>query len=102
MEASRLCDRPVRSKNRDAPNSEIEKRTVTKSTETWVREFNEAVVPWGPIYAIDQMFEDAQVKHLASRRTSRMRRTVTLPNRHAVAHAEQDSGAAAGIRRADG
>lgn len=55
---------PSRSKNRDALNAEIEKRTVTKSTETWVREFNEAGVPCGPIYAIDQMFEDAQVKHL--------------------------------------
>jgi crotonobetainyl-CoA:carnitine CoA-transferase CaiB-like acyl-CoA transferase len=37
---------------------------VTKSTETWVRELNEAGVPCGPIYGIDQMFEDAQVKHL--------------------------------------
>ncbi|WIW44401.1 CoA transferase [Bradyrhizobium sp. 62B] len=55
---------PSRSKNRDALNAEIEKRTVTKSTETWVRELNEAGVPCGPIYAIDQMFEDAQVKHL--------------------------------------
>ncbi|MET4347021.1 crotonobetainyl-CoA:carnitine CoA-transferase CaiB-like acyl-CoA transferase [Bradyrhizobium sp. RT9b] len=55
---------PARSKNRDALNAEIEKRTVTKSTETWVREFNDAGVPCGPIYAIDQMFEDAQVKHL--------------------------------------
>jgi len=55
---------PLRSKNRNALNAEIEKRTVTKSTETWVREFNEAGVPCGPIYAIDQMFEDAQVKHL--------------------------------------
>ncbi|GAB9169072.1 hypothetical protein BDS110ZK25_79400 [Bradyrhizobium diazoefficiens] len=55
---------PARSKNRDALNAEIEKRTVTKSTETWVRELNEAGVPCGPIYAIDQMFEDAQVKHL--------------------------------------
>jgi len=55
---------PARSKNRDALNAEIEKRTVTKSTETWVREFNEAGVPCGPIYAIDQMFEDAQVRHL--------------------------------------
>ncbi|TFV29389.1 CoA transferase, partial [Bradyrhizobium frederickii] len=44
--------------------AEIEKRTVTKSTEAWVRELNEAGVPCGPIYAIDQMFEDAQVKHL--------------------------------------
>ncbi|WBL76498.1 CoA transferase [Bradyrhizobium xenonodulans] len=55
---------PGRSKNRDALNAEIEKRTVTKSTETWVRELNEAGVPCGPIYAIDQMFEDAQVRHL--------------------------------------
>lgn len=55
---------PSRSKNRDALNTEIEKRTVTKSTETWVRELNEAGVPCGPIYAIDQMFEDAQVRHL--------------------------------------
>ncbi|WFT92864.1 CoA transferase [Bradyrhizobium barranii] len=54
----------ARSRNRDALNTEIEKRTVTKSTETWVRELNEAGVPCGPIYAIDQMFEDAQVKHL--------------------------------------
>src|ERR1700755_1277086 len=55
---------PARSKNRDALNAEIEKRTVTKSTETWVREFNAAGVPCGPIYAIDQMFADAQVEHL--------------------------------------
>ncbi|MCK1321647.1 MULTISPECIES: CoA transferase [unclassified Bradyrhizobium] len=56
---------PARSKNRDALNAEIEKRTLTKSTEAWVRELNEAGVPCGPIYAIDQMFEDEQVKHLA-------------------------------------
>jgi formyl-CoA transferase len=55
---------PARSKNRDALNAEIEKRTVTKPTETWVRELNEAGVPCGPIYAIDQMFDDAQVRHL--------------------------------------
>src|SRR6516225_2853149 len=55
---------PERSKNRDALNAEINKLTETKSTETWVRELNAAGVPCGPIYAIDQMFEDAQVKHL--------------------------------------
>ncbi|WP_027575736.1 CaiB/BaiF CoA-transferase family protein [Bradyrhizobium sp. WSM1743] len=61
---SEYATAPARSKNRDALNAEIERRTVTKSTETWVRELNEAGVPCGPIYAIDQMFEDAQVKHL--------------------------------------
>src|SRR6202166_4611440 len=55
---------PARSKNRDALNAEINKHTEKKSTETWVDELNAAGVPCGPIYSIDQMFEDAQVKHL--------------------------------------
>src|SRR5713101_3986850 len=55
---------PARSKNRDALNAEIGKFTEKKSTDTWVRELNAAGVPCGPIYSIDQMFEDAQVKHL--------------------------------------
>src|ERR1700691_5035689 len=55
---------PARSKNRDALNAEINAFTVKKSTDTWVTELNAAGVPCGPIYSIDQMFEDAQVKHL--------------------------------------
>ena len=55
---------PDRSKNRKALNAEIGKFTETKSSETWVKEFNAAGVPCGPIYAIDQMFADAQVEHL--------------------------------------
>jgi crotonobetainyl-CoA:carnitine CoA-transferase CaiB-like acyl-CoA transferase len=55
---------PARSKNRDPLNAEINKLTEKKSTETWVHELNAAGVPCGPIYSIDQMFEDAQVQHL--------------------------------------
>ena len=55
---------PDRSKNRKSLNAEINKLTVAKSSETWVREFNAAGVPCGPIYSIDQMFDDAQVRHL--------------------------------------
>ena len=55
---------PSRSKNRDALNAEINKLTEKKPTDAWVRELNAAGVPCGPIYSIDQMFEDAQVKHL--------------------------------------
>ncbi len=55
---------PARSANRDALNARLNALTATKSTETWVTELNAAGVPCGPIYAIDQMFEDAQVKHL--------------------------------------
>jgi crotonobetainyl-CoA:carnitine CoA-transferase CaiB-like acyl-CoA transferase len=55
---------PERSKNRKALNAEISKYTEKKSSETWVKEFNAAGVPCGPIYSIDQVFADAQVRHL--------------------------------------
>jgi crotonobetainyl-CoA:carnitine CoA-transferase CaiB-like acyl-CoA transferase len=55
---------PARSKNRDALNAAIDKYTVKKSTEAWVSELNAAGVPCGPIYSIDHMFDDPQVKHL--------------------------------------
>ena len=55
---------PERSKNRKTLNAEISKLTEKKSTDTWVAELNAAGVPCGPIYSIDQMFDDEQVKHL--------------------------------------
>jgi formyl-CoA transferase len=55
---------PDRSKNRKQLNAEINKLTEKKTSETWVKEFNAAGVPCGPIYSIDQMFADAQVQHL--------------------------------------
>lgn len=53
-----------RSKNRDALNAEINEITAQRPTAEWVERFNEAGVPCGPIYSIDQMFADPQVKHL--------------------------------------
>ncbi|MDB5617776.1 CoA transferase [Tardiphaga sp.] len=55
---------PTRSKNRDALNAEISRFTEKRSTDEWVRELNAAGVPCGPIYSVDQMFADEQVKHL--------------------------------------
>jgi crotonobetainyl-CoA:carnitine CoA-transferase CaiB-like acyl-CoA transferase len=55
---------PDRSKNRKALNAEINRYTEKKSSEAWVKEFNAAGVPCGPIYSIDQVFADAQVQHL--------------------------------------
>jgi formyl-CoA transferase len=55
---------PDRSKNRKALNAEINKLTEKKPTDSWVTELNAAGVPCGPIYSIDQMFDDEQVKHL--------------------------------------
>jgi crotonobetainyl-CoA:carnitine CoA-transferase CaiB-like acyl-CoA transferase len=62
--SSNYATAPAPSKNCDALNAEINAFTKKKSTDTWVTEFNAAGVPCGPIYSIDQMFEDEQVKHL--------------------------------------
>ena len=55
---------PARSKNRDALNAAISARTEGRTTDEWVNELNAAGVPCGPIYTVDQMFADEQVKHL--------------------------------------
>ncbi|MGM4986937.1 CaiB/BaiF CoA transferase family protein [Tardiphaga sp. 841_E9_N1_2] len=55
---------PARSKNRDALNAAISACTEKRTTEKWVNDLNAAGVPCGPIYSVDQMFADAQVKHL--------------------------------------
>jgi len=57
-------DGATRSKNRDPLDVEINKRLVGKTSNEWVEIMNEAGVPCGPIYNIDQMFADPQVKHL--------------------------------------
>ena len=59
-------DEPSRSKNRVALNEEITKATVTRTSAEWVETLNEAGVPCGPIYSVDQVFADPQVKHLGA------------------------------------
>ena len=54
----------ARSKHRDALNAEIETYLAGRTSAEWVERLNQAGVPSGPIYAIDQMFADPQVKHL--------------------------------------
>jgi crotonobetainyl-CoA:carnitine CoA-transferase CaiB-like acyl-CoA transferase len=54
----------LRSQNRDALNADIDKATATKTSAEWVEIFNKVGVPCGPIYSIDQVFADPQVKHL--------------------------------------
>ena len=55
----------ARLKNRDALNAEIEAHLQSRDSADWVAHFNDAGVPSGPIYAIDKVFADPQVKHLA-------------------------------------
>jgi formyl-CoA transferase len=53
-----------RSANRDALNQEINNRLRSADSADWLARLNEAGVPSGPIYSIDQVFADPQVQHL--------------------------------------
>jgi crotonobetainyl-CoA:carnitine CoA-transferase CaiB-like acyl-CoA transferase len=54
----------LRSANRKKLNEEIGAYTAKKTSDEWIDIFNKAGVPCGPIYNIDQVFADPQVKHL--------------------------------------
>ncbi len=54
----------ARSKHRDALNAEIEACLKDRSSAEWIERLNSAGVPCGPIYSIDQVFADPQVRHL--------------------------------------
>ena len=60
----RFATNTKRSEHRDALNAAIERITQTRPTAAWVDDLNAAGVPCGPIYAIDQVFDDPQVRHL--------------------------------------
>jgi crotonobetainyl-CoA:carnitine CoA-transferase CaiB-like acyl-CoA transferase len=69
-EATHLLKNPdyetgaLRSKNRDALNAEIDSYMAGRTSAEWIERLNKAGVPCGPIYSIDQVFDDPQVKHL--------------------------------------
>ncbi len=64
-----FVDFRLRSKNRKALNKLIAEKTVTKTSAEWVELLNKAGVPSGPIYTIDQMFNDPQIKHIGLAQT---------------------------------
>jgi crotonobetainyl-CoA:carnitine CoA-transferase CaiB-like acyl-CoA transferase len=64
IERPEYANAAARSKNRDALNAKIDLHTVKRTSADWVERLNEAGVPCGPIYSIDQMFGDPQVEHL--------------------------------------
>jgi formyl-CoA transferase len=57
-------DQPSRAKNRVALNAEINAALAKRKSAEWVTLLNEAGVPCGPIYAMDQVFADPQVQHI--------------------------------------
>ena len=58
-----------RSDNRDALNAEIEAITKGRTSAAWIEALNKAGVPSGPIYRMNEVFDDPQVKHLGITRT---------------------------------
>ena len=53
-----------RSENRDVLTAEIERHLVSADSATWIQRLNDAGVPCGRIYSVDQVFADPQVEQL--------------------------------------
>ena len=53
-----------RSENRVAVNTSIEAQTQKRTSAEWIKALEEAGVPCGPIYNIDEVFADPQVQHV--------------------------------------
>ena len=58
------ADADGRARNRKTLNAAIEAQLVRKTTAEWTEILNRAGIPSGPIYRMDQVFADPQVKHL--------------------------------------
>ncbi|ATE61175.1 CaiB/BaiF CoA transferase family protein [Thauera sinica] len=55
---------PERVQNRERVNAAVGAAFKTRSTADWTERLLEAGVPCGPIHRVDQVFGDAQVRHL--------------------------------------
>jgi len=70
LEAPELATDPAfatnaeRSRNRGRLNEAINAVTRKRTTAAWIELLNEAGVPCGPIYKVNEVFSDPQVKHL--------------------------------------
>ena len=53
-----------RRRNRDAVNEAITEHFRKRPTAEWIEKLNAVGVPCGPIYTVDQAFNDPQVQHL--------------------------------------
>ncbi len=60
----RFATDKARAKNRDAINDKINALVAGYASADLIKLLNDAGVPAGPIYKMDEMFDDPQVKHL--------------------------------------
>jgi crotonobetainyl-CoA:carnitine CoA-transferase CaiB-like acyl-CoA transferase len=59
-----LATDKLRSQNRAKTNALLQSVLETQPTAHWVAALNKAGVPAGPVYAMDEVFADEQVRHL--------------------------------------
>jgi formyl-CoA transferase len=87
-----------RSAHRDELNALIAERLAERTTAEWVGLLNDAGIPAGPVYSMDEVFADAQVRHLAMASSSGVVRnavqmdgidTVRTPTPWAGAHTDE-------------
>jgi formyl-CoA transferase len=64
LEDPRFTTGKLRSANRDALNPLIQDYLKANTSQTWIDRLNKAGVPCGPIYKMNEVFADPQVKHL--------------------------------------
>jgi crotonobetainyl-CoA:carnitine CoA-transferase CaiB-like acyl-CoA transferase len=60
----RFRDTEERSRHRAELNRQVANVLETRSTAEWIDILNRAGVPCGPVYSIQEMFDDPQVRHL--------------------------------------
>ena len=66
LERAEFKGNSTRAKNRIALNAEINDTLKSKTSDEWIGILNDGGVPCGPIYTIDQVFADPQVRHLGA------------------------------------
>jgi crotonobetainyl-CoA:carnitine CoA-transferase CaiB-like acyl-CoA transferase len=75
LNTQELADNPdyktgrARSDNRKALNAAIEAATQARTSADWIERLNKAGVPSGPIYKVNEVFADPQVRHLGIAQT---------------------------------
>jgi crotonobetainyl-CoA:carnitine CoA-transferase CaiB-like acyl-CoA transferase len=79
MQRPEYASAAERLRHRDELNADIEAVTAKHTSKKLVEKLNEAGVPTGPIYAINEVFADPQVQHLKIAQTVKAKdRSVTL------------------------
>ncbi len=75
LDAPELMERPAyenaesRLENRYELNAEIDRVTETRASAEWIEIMNRAGIPCGPIYTLEETFNDPQVQHLGIAQT---------------------------------